>query len=219
MATKTADIREAVKAELDFDSLVDGSDITIKNMNGDVALNGTVPSYPQYREAAAAARRVHGVTSVHNHLMVMLPPGDYRDDPMLTTAANNALALNVTVPDGVEATASDGNVWLTGTVRYGSQRKAAEMTVAWLTGVRNVTDDIEIRTDEEEAADVTDLVQGALDRYGLFGDDSDVTVDARDGTVTLAGHVRSWLEHDAVMDAAWMGIGVSDVRDDLQVTG
>jgi osmotically-inducible protein OsmY len=219
MATKTKDIREEVKAELDFDPLVDASDITIKNMNGDVALNGTVPSYPQYREAAAAARRVHGVTSVHNHLMVLLPPRDYRDDPMLTTAANNALALNITVPDGVEATASDGNVWLTGAVRYGSQRKAAEMTVASLVGVRNVTDDIEIRTDEEEAADVTDLVQGALDRYGLFDDDSDVTVDASGGAVTLAGHVRTWLEHDAVIDAAWMGIGVSNVRDDLRVTG
>jgi osmotically-inducible protein OsmY len=219
MATKTTDIREAVRAELDFDPLVDASDITIKNMNGDVALNGTVSSYPQYMEAAAAARRVYGVTSIHNHLMVLLPPRDYRDDPMLTTAANNALAQNITVPDGVEATASDGNLWLTGTVSYGSQRKAAEMSVAALTGVRNVTDDIEIRTDEEEAADVSDLVQGALDRYGLFDDDSDVTVAAGDGTVTLAGHVRTWLEHDAVIDAAWMGIGVSDVRDNLLVTG
>ena len=42
---------------MDFAPLVDASDITIKNMNGDVALNGTVPSYPQYRKAAAAARR------------------------------------------------------------------------------------------------------------------------------------------------------------------
>jgi hypothetical protein len=55
------------------------------------------------------------VTSVHNHLMVVRPASDYRDDPMLTTAANNALAINVTVPSGVEASASDGNVWLTGT--------------------------------------------------------------------------------------------------------
>jgi len=65
--------------------------------------NGTVPSYPQYLEAAAATRRVAGVTNVHNHLAVALPPGDYRDDAMLTTTANNALALNVTVPDGIEA--------------------------------------------------------------------------------------------------------------------
>ena len=57
-----------------------------------MALNGTVPGYPQYLEAAAAARRVAGVRQVHNHLQVVLPPEDYRDDAMLTTAANNALA-------------------------------------------------------------------------------------------------------------------------------
>ena len=39
---------------------------------------------------------------------------------MLTTMANNALTLNVTVPDGVEATAANGNITLTGTVSYGT---------------------------------------------------------------------------------------------------
>jgi osmotically-inducible protein OsmY len=216
MATTTRDIREAVRDELDFDPLVDPTNITIKNMNGDVALNGTVPSYPQFLEAAAAARRVYGVTSVHNHLMVV-PPSDY-SDAALAEAANNSLALNITVPDNVEATASDGNIWLTGTVSYGIQRDAAETAVAGLTGVRNIIDDIEIRSDVE-AADVTVRVQSAIDRYGLFPDDSDITVDASDGTVTLAGHVRTWLEHDAVINAAWMGTGVSDVRDDLYITG
>ena len=89
---------------------MDPADITVKNMNGEVALNGTVPSYPQYLEAAAAARRVTRVANVHNHLEVVLPPGDYRDDPTLTTTANDALALNITVPDSVEATAHDGNL-------------------------------------------------------------------------------------------------------------
>jgi osmotically-inducible protein OsmY len=214
----TKDIRDAVKAELDFDPLVDDSKITVKNMNGDVALNGTVPNYPQYQEAAAAARRVDGVTSVHNHLMVVLPSGDYRDDPMLTTAANNALALNVTVPSDVEASANDGNIWLTGTVSYGHQRSAAEQTIAGLTGVRNITNDIEIFSDIE-AADVTNLVQDALDRYALIADDSDVGVEASDGTITLSGHVRTWAEHDAAVDAAWMGAGVTDVHDDLVITG
>ena len=62
------------------------------NVNGEVALNGTVPSFPQYLEAAAAAQRVGGVKNVHNHLEVVLPAGDFRDDAMLTTMANNALA-------------------------------------------------------------------------------------------------------------------------------
>ncbi|HZV09670.1 MAG TPA: BON domain-containing protein, partial [Novosphingobium sp.] len=118
----TKDVRAAVEAELGFDPLVDAADIKVVTIGPDVTLAGTVPSYPQYLEAAAAARRVAGVTGVHNNLMVVLPDGDYRDDIQLITAANNALAQNVTVPDGVEAIALDGDVTLTGTVSYISQR-------------------------------------------------------------------------------------------------
>ena len=145
----TKDIRDAVEAELEFDPLVDDADVHVVNINGDIALIGTVPSYPQYLEAAAAAQRVAGVGNVHNHLQVVLPDEDYRDDAILTTAANNALALNVTVPDGVEATARDGNLTLTGAVEYGRQRQAAELAVAGLVGDRNVKDDIDISYDAD----------------------------------------------------------------------
>src|SRR5262245_24821385 len=114
--------------------MVDSRDIAVRNIGGDVTLTGTVPSYPQYLEAAAAGRRVAGVTGMHNHLEVVLPESDFRDDVKLTTAANNALAHNVTVPDGVEAIAEDGNITLTGTVSYGTERAAAETAVSGLVG-------------------------------------------------------------------------------------
>jgi osmotically-inducible protein OsmY len=215
----TKDIREAVEAELKFDPLVDDADIHIVNVNGDVALNGTVRSYPQYLEAAAAAQRVGGVKNVHNHLEVVLPDKDFRDDAMLTTAANNALALNVTVPDGVEATALDGNLTLTGTVGYGKERAAAERAVSGLIGIRHVRNDIEISYDVESAVDVDLHVQEALDRSALVPDDSDVKVETKGGIITLTGHVHTWAEHDAVVDAASMALGVVDVHDDLQITG
>jgi len=212
------DIREAVGAELTFDPLVDATDITVKNLNGEVALNGTVPSYPQYQEAAAAAQRVAGVKHVHNHLAVELPPGDYRDDAQLTTAANNALQWDVTVPAGVEATARNGNLTLTGSVKYGSQRTAAELAVGGLTGLRNVKDEIMIDFDADPG-NVTLLVQDALDRNALIVDDSEVVVDTAGNTVTLTGHVRTWAEHDAALGAAWMASGVYDVIDNLVITG
>ena len=215
---KTKDIRQAVEAELTFDPLVDAANITVQNVNGEVALNGTVPSYPQYLEAAAAAQRVAGVTSVYNHLEVVLPESDYRDDVMLTTAANNALTLNITVPDGVEATALDGNLTLTGTVTYNSERVAAELAVGGLTGVRNVRDDIDIAYNADPV-DVDLHVQEALDRSALIPDDSDVQVSVKANVITLTGHVRTWAEHDAAVGAAWMANGVIDVRDDLAVTG
>ena len=215
---ETKGVREAVQAELEFDPLVNSANIGVSNILGEVALGGTVPSYPQYLEAAAAARRVAGVRQVHNHLEVLLPPGDERDDAVLTTAANNALAMDVTVPGGVEAMARSGNVRLTGTVGFARQRTAATAAVTGLPGVRNVNNDIQVRGDADPA-DVTLQVQDALDRNALVPDDSDVEVATDAGTVTLTGHVRTWAEHDAALGAAWMGFGVQQVRDYLTVTG
>ena len=97
---------------------------------------------------------------------------------MLTTAANNALTMNVTVPDGVEATATDGNVTLTGIVGFGTERAAAERAVAGLTGVRNIRDYIEISYDADPV-DVDLHVQEALDRSALIPDGSDVDTGPR----------------------------------------
>jgi osmotically-inducible protein OsmY len=215
---KARGIRAAVEDELIFDPLVDSSSIRVESAGRSIALWGTVASYPQYLGASAAARRVAGVTSVHNYLEVVLPPKDERDDPPLSTAANNALNLNSTVPDGVRATAHGGRVTLTGTVRFGYQRAAAEMAVAVLTGVCKVKDDIEISWDADPV-DVTAAVQDALYRRALISDDSDVVVIPDGNTVTVAGHVRTWAERDAVVDAVWMTPTVYEVYDELVVTG
>jgi osmotically-inducible protein OsmY len=216
--SKTKDIRAAVEEELSFDPLIDATDMTVNNLDGAVALNGTVPSYPQYLEAEAAARRVAGVTHLHNHLEVLLSASDYRDDITLMTTANNALMNDVTVPAGVEAKARDGNVTLTGTVTYGVERTAAAAAVAGLIGVRNVKNHIQINA-TADPVDVVLAVQDALDRYSLVLDDSDVLVDTEENNVMLTGHVRTWAEHDAVVNAAWMASGVYDVEDELVITG
>ncbi len=216
--SKTKDVRAAVEQELGFDPGVGAAHIAVRNIVGDVTLTGTVPSYPQYLEAAAAARRVAGVTGVHNQLEVALPDSNYRDDVKLATAANNALAQNVTVPDTVEATAEDGDITLTGTASYGTERAAAEAAVAGLTGARNVINDIEISYGLDPV-DVDLHVQQALDRSAAVPDGSDVKTDTKDGVITLTGHVRTWAEHDAVIGAALMARGVAGIRDELQVTG
>src|SRR5258708_5653227 len=64
---ETKDIRAAVEAELRFDPLAARAGITVRNMNGAVALNGAGQSYPQYLGAAAAAQRVGGAREGHHH--------------------------------------------------------------------------------------------------------------------------------------------------------
>ncbi len=215
---KAKGIREAVEEELGRDRLLGAAGITVRNLDGTVVLTGTVPSYPQYLEAAEAARRVAGVTRVHNHLQVVLAPEDYRDDARLATAANNALAASAAVPEGVEVAADDGDLTLTGTVKYPSQRAAAESAVSVLAGVRNVKDEIGLVFDVDPA-DVNRLVRETLDRHVVPPDDSRVVANASGNTVTLVGHVRTQAQREAAVDAAWRGKAVMAVINEIEITG
>ena len=58
--------------------------------------------------------------------------------------------LNDTVRVGVEAAAANGDITFTGTVRDRSERAAAELLVAGLTGVRGVKNNIQIRADADQ---------------------------------------------------------------------
>src|SRR5260370_13936441 len=87
------------------------------NINGDVALDGTVPSYPQYLEAAAAAQRVQ-----------------------------DALDRNALVEDDSDVCvdASGSTVTLRGHVRTWAERDAV-VSAAWMAGgVMQVRDDLDI---------------------------------------------------------------------------
>lgn len=214
---KANDIREAVEAELASDPLIDAASITVMNLDGNVALNGSVHSYPQYVEAAEAAWRGSGVTNVSNHLEVVLPPDHYRDDAMLTTAANDALAASATVPEGVEASAKNGDLTLTGMVKYRRHQAAAEAAVSGLAGVRNIKDEIDLAFDVDPA-DVNRLVRQAFERHKEPEDNNRVGVYVTGSTVVLSGRVRTQAQRDAVVGAAWLGRGVMVVVDEIDIT-
>lgn len=137
----------AVQKELVSDPLLDAKDIVVEVTGGVVSLTGTVPSQAQRTEAAAAARRVAGVTTVDAMLAVALPADDYGDDAVLTRLANQALAANAAVPDSVKATVSNGNLFLTGTVSRNGQRDAAQDAAAGVAGVLSITNEIDVLGD------------------------------------------------------------------------
>jgi len=142
------DIRAAVYEELVTDPLIDTQDIVVEVLNGAVALTGTVPTQAQCTEAAAAAHRVAGVTGVDNLLAVAIPFDGFEDDATLAQSVNRALAANGSVPDGVKATAREGSIFLTGTVSHSVQRVAAEDTAAAVSGVLDITNEIEVQGEE-----------------------------------------------------------------------
>jgi osmotically-inducible protein OsmY len=139
------DIRAAVYEALVADPRIDAEDIVVGLLLGDVTLNGTVPSQAQHSEAAAAAQRVAGATTVRNLLAVALPSNDYGDDTALAQLVNEALGANRAVPDGVRATCREGDIFLTGIVSHSAQRVAAEDAAAGVGGVLSITNRIEVQ--------------------------------------------------------------------------
>jgi osmotically-inducible protein OsmY len=92
----------------------------------------------------------------------------------------------------------------------GPQYVEAAAAAQRVDGVKNVHNHLKVKLpdsdfrDDADPVGVTLNVQDALDRYSLIPDDSDITVDTSGNTVTPSGHVRTWAEHDAVIDASWM---------------
>jgi osmotically-inducible protein OsmY len=141
----TSDLRTAVKEALRVDPALDPDDIEVDVMNGDVLLNGTVPSKAQCSEATMAAQGVAGVGTVHNLLEVALPSDDYGNDTALSGLAMESLTAAATVPAGITAMAREGTVYLTGTVSNSAERAAAENAVAGVGGVLGITNEIVVR--------------------------------------------------------------------------
>jgi osmotically-inducible protein OsmY len=205
-----------VQDELLWETRVeDAAEIAVFVRDGAVTLRGTVGSLGAKHAAATAAQRVAGVRRVDNRLDVRLLERHRRDDAELRGAVVRALSWNVQVPDGVDASVTDGTVTLTGVVAFGHQRDAAAAAARNLRGVTAIHDEIRVKS-PFAATDVTDRIERAFERNAQIEADA-LRVEATDGTVTLTGNVATWAEHDAALDAAWAAPGVTDVKDELEI--
>jgi osmotically-inducible protein OsmY len=144
------DIRASVDEALKGDHALDSDDIEVDLFGDDIVLNGTVPSQAQSAEATAAAQQVAGVKAVRNLLAVALPDDEYGDDDALAQEVNQALAATLVAPAGVQATAREGNLRLTGTVPTSAEKTAAEECAAGCAGVLGITNDIAVLDDSPE---------------------------------------------------------------------
>jgi hypothetical protein len=87
---------------------------------------------------------------------------------------------------------ADGWVRLTGKVDWNYQRTAAADAVQRLAGVKGVTNLVAVRP-RLTVPDVKARIEAALRRNAEV-EAHGIEVQARDGTVTLRGHVQSWAE-------------------------
>ena len=84
-----------------------------------------------------------------------------------------------------------------------------------LRGVRGLSNQIIVRP-IVQATDVKDKIESALRRSAEL-DAKQVDVQTTDGSVTLTGTVRSWVEREDAVNAAWAAPGVTKVIDRIEI--
>jgi osmotically-inducible protein OsmY len=210
------DLGAAVSDELFWDPKVDNAAIAVSADDGKITLRGTVGSLREKREAQKAAKRVFGVTSVDNLLQVRLMDEERREDADLRGDVLQALMLDGLVPKTVDAKVDDGFITLIGTVDWQYQRDEAEFVASNIVGALDVFDEIELNHPTPNAGDVQESIKKAFKRNASL-DADDLLVSSDNGTVTIAGSVSSWSEHDEAIDAAWAAPGVTSVHDRMTV--
>ena len=202
--------------ELRWDARLQPNEIGVVVKDGVVTLTGSVDTYMKKYAAAGAAERVRGVNAVANDTQVRLPGMGERTDTDLARAAREALQWDIEVPaDGVKITLSNGWVTLEGEVDYGFQKRAAELAIHRLAGVKGVSNLITVKPHVAVGEVKQDIEQALLRNARTDAQRIQVEVDGR--KVILRGAVSSYPEKEAAERTAWLEPGVTEIENDIFV--
>lgn len=211
-------LQRDVLDELKFEPSIREAEIGVAVKDGVVTLTGFVDSYAEKFTAERTAERLNGVKAVADDIKVRVPGLYQRSDTDIAHAAVNALRWDIQVPDDrIKAAVDDGWIDLEGQVEWQYQKWAAEGAVRNLTGVKGVTNLIAVKPKKASTFEVGQKIKDSLRRHAERDADK-ITIEAKDGRVTLRGTVSSYAERQDAERAAWQAPGVTNVEDLIAVT-
>ncbi len=210
-------LRETVLDELEWNSLVDATELDVMVDDGVVTLVGTVPSLAEKLAAQSAVESLDEVRDVVSCVEVKRVENAGPTDEQLRDVMVHVLTWDALVPErNIELDVLDGWVTLAGTVASDSQRTEAERAIARILGVRGVENRIEVVDPTGTINDVRQAIDDALQRRAKHRSHKiDVIVD--EGAVILRGTVESLDQKHAVHEAVAHARGVEVVCDELSI--
>lgn len=211
-----AALKQDVLDELQWEPQVDHAHIGVAVTDGIVTLSGHVSSFAHKLAAEKAVRRVEGVRGIAEEIEVRLPSDPKTADPEIAKRIVDMLDWSVTVPRGaINVRVEDGWVTLTGDVDYHFNREAASTIASRISGVKGVSNLIEVRKSVDADA-IRERIVAALRRSADL-DASTITVVTEGDTVKLSGKVHAWYERKIAERAAWSAPGVNRIEDNIVV--
>jgi osmotically-inducible protein OsmY len=240
-AAETPDpwITTKVKLALVTNETLGGVRIDVDTVEGKVTLHGKVSRKEESQHAEAIARSVTGVREVRN-LLQLVPPSQHER----TQAADDWIQREISARLGriaggrmSVASVNAGVVLLAGNARSSAELLSAIERVRRVRGVRRVASEVRIAADDagldvwnghELRQSSGGFIDAASDiwitaevRLALYAEDDiptgDISVDTRNGIVTLFGSVPTADQKEEAEDEAEDVRGVRRVRNLLQV--
>jgi len=186
-----------IKMDVESDSRMTDTEVSVKLENGIVHLTGQVATIDQAERAAERALATVNVRAVVNELKIT--PAQV-SDAKISEAVNVALRKNKAIDAArVKVAADAGKVTLSGEVgTWDEQEIAREVasTVPGVTGIDNKTEVVfdSVRTDEQIHEQLQQLIANDPLYDGLA-----LSVSVKEGVVRLKGEVGSKSEYDRLV--------------------
>lgn len=212
-----ADVVEAIRRT----TTVSLDKIDVYVSDGQVRLEGSLPTWNDVLSVVDAANYTLGVTEVVNNLTVEGTPEQVdRPDDEIRRAVRDQLVWDDRVDaTSIEVDVENGFVTLSGTVATFPESRAAVADARAVAGVQQVINDLEVAIADDPSG-VESPTQAAIENaleWTESVDTSDITVLYRNGTALLEGSVPSLWEKNRVENLIADIRGVTEVDNRLTV--
>ena len=209
-------LRQQVIDELEFEPKLNAANIGVAVSGDVVTLTGHVSSFAEKIAAEHAVKRVKGVRGIAEEIEIRFPEDEKVHDDEIAARALNIIAWDTMIPDeDIQVKVQHGWLTLTGKADWYYQKVGAENAVRKLSGVRGITNHIEV-TPQLIVTDVKNRIEIALKRNAEV-ELSGFRLQVTGHKVIIEGHVNSWHEREVAETAAWSVPGVSAVEDLLVI--
>jgi len=206
------DVQDAIK----WESLLHTSEIGVIARDGVVTLSGTVDSFEKKTEAEDAAKKVAGVKAVVEKITVKLSTQFNKNDNDIARDILDAFKWNWEIPaDRLKIKVEDGWVTIEGEVEWIHQKATAKKTVSKLIGVKGITNNIIIKSNNLDKVEKKGIEQAFIRHWAL--EDRRIQVEVTGNIVTLLGTVNSWYQRDEAGRIAWNAPGVYSVNNEIVI--
>jgi len=210
-------LRKHIVDELNFDPIVNAAHIGVSVSEGIATLSGHVSSLAEKAAAEAAVSRIKGVRAIVETIDIVLPEGHSDDDETLAKKALSVIEWDTHIPnDAVKVKVENGWITLSGDIDSYFERRCAEDAVLKLSGVKGVTNHINMRPDAG-AVDIERRIRLVLNRSSQLSGHN-ISADAFGGKVTLEGDVNCLQARQLAERAAWGVPGVVWVDNHITVS-